>query len=81
MFKIAKQMKGFVSKVGIVQPIGENAFKLKFISSEKEVEFCGHAIIAIMNDLIKNNPELLDSKQVEIYTNMRKSIVENRIRA
>jgi PhzF family phenazine biosynthesis protein len=79
MLRIAKELKGFVSEVGYVRRIDENTFELKYYSSEREVDFCGHATIAIMYDLIKNNDNLINKKQINIITCKGNLIVENRI--
>jgi PhzF family phenazine biosynthesis protein len=79
MLRIAKELKGFVSEVGYVRQINKNTFDLKYYSSEREVDFCGHATIAIMYDLIKNSNELIKIKQINILTNKGKLEVENRI--
>jgi PhzF family phenazine biosynthesis protein len=79
MLKIAKELEGFVSEVGYVWRIEENTFSLKYYSSEREVDFCGHATIAIMYDLIKNSDDLIKKKQANIITCKGKLIVENRI--
>jgi PhzF family phenazine biosynthesis protein len=79
MLKIAKELEGFVSEVGYVWRIEENTFSLKYYSSEREVDFCGHATIAIMYDLIKNSDDLINKKQTNIITCKGKLIVENRI--
>jgi PhzF family phenazine biosynthesis protein len=79
MLRIAKELKGFVSEVGYVRQIDKNTFELKYYSSEREVDFCGHATIAIMYDLIKNSDELIKNKVVTIITNKGKLVVENRI--
>ena len=79
MQRIARELKGFVSEVGYVRQADENTFALKYYSSEREVDFCGHATIAIMYDLIKNSDELLNRKQVTIITNKGNLTVENRI--
>ena len=50
MQEIARQLKGFVSEVAYVFPEGEGFF-LRYFSSEKEVDFCGHATVAAMHDL------------------------------
>lgn len=50
MIEIARQMKGFVSEVAYVFPEGEGYF-LRYFSSEREVDFCGHATIATMFDI------------------------------
>lgn len=54
MQKIARELSGFVNEVGYVRKVGD-AFDLKFYSSECEVAFCGHAIIAIMYDVLNNS--------------------------
>ena len=51
MLQIAKELKGFVKEVGYVFGTSEGSFDLKYFSSEREVDFCGHATIAIMYDL------------------------------
>ena len=51
MQEIARQLKGFVSEVAYVCPEGDGYF-LRYWSSEREVEFCGHATIAAMYDLL-----------------------------
>ena len=79
MLRIAKELKGFVSEVGYVSRIDENTFDLKYFSSEREVDFCGHATIAIMYDLIKNGVNLINQKQINIITCKGNLIVENRI--
>ncbi len=80
MLRIAKELKGFVSEVGYVRRIDENTFDLKYYSSEREVDFCGHATIAIMYDLIKNSENLINKKRINIITCKGNLIVENRIR-
>lgn len=79
MQRIAKELKGFVSEVGYVKQTDESTFVLKYYSSEREVDFCGHATIAIMYDLLKNSNELINKKQVTIITNKGNLVVENRI--
>ena len=59
MLQIAKELKGFVSEVGYIWENEDGSFGLRYYSSEREVEFCGHATIAIMYDLIKNRADLL----------------------
>lgn len=53
MQEIARQLKGFVSEVAYVFPEG-GGFFLKYYSSERKVEFCGHATVAAMHDLFAN---------------------------
>lgn len=79
MQQIAKELKGFVNEVGFIAQTSEKTFSLKFYSSECEVDFCGHATIAIMYDLIKNNAELQQFETVDIQTNRGKLSVRNRI--
>ncbi len=79
MLRIAKELKGFVSEVGYARRIDANTFDLKYYSSEREVDFCGHATIAIMYDLIKNSSNLINKKQINIITCKGNLIVENRI--
>jgi len=79
MQRIAKELKGFVSEVGYVRQLDETTFDLKYYSSEREVDFCGHATIAIMYDLLKNNAELMNKQLLNIVTSKGELVVENRI--
>jgi PhzF family phenazine biosynthesis protein len=79
MQQIAKELKGFVTEVGYILKLCEKVFELKYFSSEREVDFCGHATIALMYDLIKNDPVLLKTGFLEIITNRGKLVVENRM--
>lgn len=79
MLKIAGELKGFVSEVGFVNQTDEATFVLKYYSAEREVDFCGHATIAIMYDLIKNSNGLRTKKQVTIRTNKGPLEVINKI--
>jgi PhzF family phenazine biosynthesis protein len=54
MQQIAAELKGFVNEVGYVNSEGRGYY-LRYFSSECEVAFCGHATIAILYDLLKNN--------------------------
>jgi PhzF family phenazine biosynthesis protein len=58
MLRIAKELKGFVSEVGYVCPGTDVDYQLRYFSSEREVAFCGHATIAILNDIIASNEAL-----------------------
>ena len=80
MQRIATELKGFVSEVGYVKRSDEAAFDLKYYSSEREVDFCGHATVAIMYDLLRNSPELMDTPVITISTNKGLLLVENRVR-
>jgi PhzF family phenazine biosynthesis protein len=79
MQRIAKELKGFVSEVGYVRQLDETTFDLKYYSSEREVEFCGHATIAIMYDLLKNNAGLQNHQRLGVVTHKGRSVVENRL--
>ena len=79
MQRIAAEMKGFVNEVGYVSRIDPDTFRLKYYSSEREVDFCGHATVAIMYDLIKNDAGLLKKPALNIVTSKAKLLVRNRI--
>ena len=79
MLQIAKELKGFVNEVGYVAQINENEFDLRYFSSEREVDFCGHATIAILYDIIKADDSLANIPILTINTNKGKLKVENRI--
>ena len=79
MQRIAKELEGFVNEVGYVAPLDESCFQLRYYSSEREVDFCGHATIAIMHDLITNNRDLLSKERLRLVTTKGESLVENRI--
>lgn len=79
MQRIAAELKGFVNEVGYISKLDTDTFILKYYSSEKEVEFCGHATIAIMYDLLKGDSELLKKPTINIVTSKGKLLVQNRI--
>lgn len=79
MQRIARELKGFVSEVGYLWKNDGDAYRLRYFSSEREVEYCGHATIAIMYDLIKNNNRLLTKESISIVTNRGRLDVENRV--
>ena len=79
MQQLAKELKGFVNEVGYIAQTSVTEFSLKFFSSECEVDFCGHATIAIMYDLIKNDDQLKQFETIDIQTNRGKLSVRNRI--
>jgi PhzF family phenazine biosynthesis protein len=79
MQRIARELKGFVSEVGYVSRLDGDTFRLKYYSSEREVEFCGHATIAIMYDLFAHDPELAKKPLLNIVTEKGKLAVENRV--
>lgn len=78
MQKIAKELKDFVNEVGYLFSVADG-FRLKYYSSECEVEFCGHATIAIMYDLIKENKDLMEKEELSLYVNAGKLSVFNQI--
>ncbi len=78
MLQLAKEFKGFVSEVGYVAPGSDTDFCLRYFSSEREVAFCGHATIAILNDLIASNKALEDKPMLSIATQTDRLMVENR---
>ena len=79
MQRIARELNGFVSEVGYRWPLSDGTIRLRYFSSEREVEFCGHATIAILYDLILNDPLLLARPTLTIRTNSSTLEVENRI--
>lgn len=81
MLQIAKELKGFVSEVGYVAKVGENEFDLRYYSSEREVDFCGHATIAIMYDLVKTDDRVANFEALLINTNRGKLKVDNRLKS
>lgn len=78
MLKVAKELKGFVSEVGYVAPGSDTDFCLRYFSSEREVAFCGHATIAILNDIIGNSISLQEKPMLSIATQTDRLMVENR---
>jgi PhzF family phenazine biosynthesis protein len=78
MQKIARELKGFVCEVGYIAAAGIDRYKLRYFSAEKEVQFCGHATIAILYDLMKGKSSLSGEKLL-IETNKGLLDAENRI--
>ena len=79
MQKIAKELQGFVNEVAYLFP-AEDGIRLKYYSSECEVEFCGHASIAIMHDWIRSSEALRQTAEVALHVNAGKLTVFNHIR-
>lgn len=79
MQQIAKELKGFVSEVGYIAPYDDNSYSLRYYSSEREVDFCGHATVGIMYDLIRNDSKFIDQRYINIVTSKGTLRVENRI--
>ena len=78
MQRIARELKGFVSEVGYIARLATDAFRLRYFSSEKEVEFCGHATIAILHDLVSHDSSLASLERILLHTNKGILPVENR---
>ncbi len=78
MQRIARELKGFVSEVGYVARIAPDVFRLRYFSSEKEVQFCGHATIAIAHDLVARDAGLARLPRFLLHTNKGALPVENR---
>lgn len=78
MLQIAKELKGFVSEVGFVCPGKDVDYQLRYFSAEREVAFCGHATIAILNDIIANDEALQAQTTLSIATRTDRLTVENR---
>lgn len=79
MLKIAKELKSFVNEVGYLKKGTDTDLELKYYSSEKEVEFCGHATIAIMYEALKNDADLKIKDLISLKTNKGISEVYNKI--
>lgn len=79
MQRIAIELKGFVNEVGYLSVI-QDKFYLKYYSAESEVDFCGHATIAIMYDLINENEALKNKEEITIQVNAGQLSVFNRIK-
>jgi len=79
MQEIAKEMKGYVNEVGFISMTGEKEFDLKYYSSEREVDFCGHATVAILYDIIKTKKEFSNYSTLIINTNRGRLEVENKV--
>ncbi len=81
MLQIAQELKGFVNEVGYVAQVNDSEFDLRYYSAEKEVDFCGHATIAILYDIIQTHPALANIPVLIINTNKGKLEVENKVAA
>jgi PhzF family phenazine biosynthesis protein len=80
MLDIAKQHRSFVSEVIYCTQKSQDTFALIYYSSECEVDFCGHGTIACMYNLIKENPSLINLREIHIITSKKgKLIVFNEI--
>ena len=81
MQRVARELKGFVSEVGFVARSGAETLSLRYFSSEKEVEFCGHATVAILHDLVTHDRDLAHAARILVHTNKGVLPVENRVQA
>ena len=70
MLKIAKEHQGFISEIVYVTRHNDK-IKLTYYSSECEVSFCGHGTIATMYEIIKNDNNFLEKKEIRIETNKK----------
>jgi PhzF family phenazine biosynthesis protein len=80
MLQVAKELQGFVSEVGYVSPGTDTDYQLRYFSSEREVAFCGHATIAILNDIVSNNESMQEKPMLSIATQTDRLLVENRFK-
>lgn len=78
MQRIARELKGFVCEAGFIARLAPDAFRIRYFSSEKEVQFCGHATIAIMHDLVSHDPGLASLPRILLHTNKGVLPVESR---
>ena len=78
MQRLARQLKGFVNEVAYIFPEGD-AYFLKYYSSEREVDFCGHATIAAAYDFLQNDPEQCKRSQLPIRVGTNRLVVFNEI--
>lgn len=77
MQQIAKELQGFVSEVGYVSPGTDTDYQLRYFSAEREVTFCGHATIAILNDIVANDESKQIKPRLSIATKNNHLTVEN----
>lgn len=68
MQEIAKQHKGFVSNVVYCRPVSGTSYELIYYSPESEIDFCGHATVACMYNLVKETSYLEEQHDIEIGT-------------
>ncbi len=78
MLAIARELKNYANEVGYLFPGSDTDFRLRYFSSEREVDFCGHATIAIMYDMINSDPLFSSQKEITIRTNKGISTVFNK---
>lgn len=81
MQRIARECAGWVSEVGFIARTAADEYWIRYWSAAREVDFCGHATVAILHDLLKNDPEAKGRSSVTIRTKNDALVVENRIAA
>ena len=80
MQQIARELAGFVSEVVFVYS-DEGYTALRYFSPEREMAFCGHCTVAVMYDLIKNDPDLARNPIIRIHIEGGVLLVRNEIAA
>lgn len=78
MQQIARELSGFVSEVVYVFS-DEGYTALRYFSPEREMAFCGHCTVAVMYDLIKNDPDLARNPIIRIHVQGRVLLARNEI--
>jgi len=80
MQRIARELKGFVSEVGFLREgtPGECDLSIRYFSCERGVDFCGHATIAVMDDVVRNDDRFRDRESLLLRTNRGVVTVLNR---
>ncbi|MCT8337565.1 PhzF family phenazine biosynthesis protein [Methanoculleus sp. Afa-1] len=82
MQRIGRELKGFVSETGFLREgtPGECDLAIRYFSCEREVEFCGHATIAIMDDVVRSDDRFRNRESLLLKTNKGVVTVWNRTR-
>ncbi len=80
MLRLAAELQGYVNEVAFLAPQGER-LALRFFPAEREVEFCGHATIAALHDLLATDTSWRARPVVEIITRKGILAVENQLAA
>ena len=69
MQQLATELAGAVSEVVYLKNgKGEIDYTLRYFSQEREVAFCGHGTLAVMNHEIQNNSDISTKKAIKIAT-------------
>jgi PhzF family phenazine biosynthesis protein len=80
MQRIARELRGYVNEVGFVCKTAPDRLTLRYYSAEKEVLFCGHATIAIVYDLLANDPGLSSLSRIHLDIATGSLVAENRLK-